>query len=154
MPTLARTSATLDDEWITARQVADRAGISPAAARQRLLRAGISWRRGPGRGGPKLYRVSDVDEVVLRPIDSYAMWRSPECPRCEARLEACVEAYRAQIEQLSESYPGGDFPGGQWRELSPPDCPGCRSRMAITYTLDDSGKESVTWRTISTDQDR
>ena len=151
MPTTARTSATPEVEWITARQVADRAGISPAAARQRLLRAGISWRRGPGRGGPKLYRASDVDEVVLRPIDSYAMWHRPECPRCEERLEACVLAYREQIDQLSQSYPGGAFPGGQWRELSPPDCKACKGRIAITYTLDDSGKESVTWRAISTE---
>jgi len=135
-------------EWVSARDVADLAGISPAAARQRLLRSGIPWKKGAGRGGPKLYRLQDVEEQILRPITAYAMWRLPECEACAARLEECVNAYREQIHTLSEQYPGGIFPGVQWREITPPPCPECSQRAAITYTLNDSGEESVTWRTI------
>lgn len=147
MSALASTSSDVP-EWVSARDVADLAGISPAAARQRLLRSGIAWKKGNGRGGPKLYRLQDVEEQVLRSITAYAMWRLPECTACSTRLEECVSAYREQIQTLSEEYPGGVFPGGQWREIAPPACPECSQRNAISYTLNDSGEESVTWRTI------
>lgn len=145
---LPAASTRQEDEWVSARQVADHAGITPAAARQRLLRAGIPWRKGSGRGSPKLYRRQDVEAFVLGPITSYAMWRVPACPACAARLEECVKAYREQIKTMSEDYPGGVFPGGQWRELSPPACGDACRGIAITYTLNDSGEESVTWRMI------